>query len=718
MGTEQLCIKWSDHQSNLTSIFEKFFSTESLVDVTLACEGLSLNAHKIVLSASSPYFQTLFLKNPCKHPIVIMQDTKYAELKAIIDFMYKGEINIPHHQLSGLLKTAEVLKVKGLIDVAEENNNQSTSLDIKIHSTTTIPENVSTEMDNSSLNTSSPLTSYDQTNVLCDSNNVEEVPSEMIETTEIIEAATIEIINESLIDTNAQIDNSSADQTSALTINESLIDISQCIPSEIETSSPNTTFESSVGQRKGDKRKSNISDNSDDVEEISSKTDKSESSQMINKSYSESDSFLDKSVTDVSIESTAAIESTSESISTFIEESPSNNVSHSPVRKRKNKMIKISSDIAEESKVKQCKSSSIIKDPMRHITESTLSIPIVDIAHKIDLLPYIKKEIEDPPPSPDCSIIEEITIEKKVKIEKIPLFTESDSIPSSSFTDLKEQTGNNGVSASINSLSGYNSNFITQVEFPQDISGITQISNFEMSTDFNSSQTDVSSSIINSEVPLSGTSNSELGDLKETPKVEKSDDEKNVINEENADFEDKKPYNTENMKYHVKTHAGKKLFACDICGKKFIRKCYFQNHLKSHSFKKTFQCDLCKKVYKCKKSLVIHFRSHTGERPFSCNICYRDFSRKRDLIIHTRIHTGEKPYTCNVCHLKFAERKSLITHIRIHTGEKPYTCKVCNRSFRQRSHLKYHILTHSEKEPFDDLISFEGCTNAVNVTKM
>lgn len=105
---------------NLLAVFDQLLQNEAFVDVTLACEGVSLKAHKMVLSACSPYFQTLFLDNPCKHPIVILNSMRYIDLKAIIDFMYKGEVNVSQDQLSALLKTAEMLKVKGLAEVTNQ----------------------------------------------------------------------------------------------------------------------------------------------------------------------------------------------------------------------------------------------------------------------------------------------------------------------------------------------------------------------------------------------------------------------------------------------------------------------------------------------------------------------------------------------------------------------------------------------------------------------
>lgn len=65
----------------------------------------------MVLSACSSYFQSLFLDHPARHPIVILKDVRFSELRTLVEFMYKGEVNVQYCQLSALLKTAESLKV-------------------------------------------------------------------------------------------------------------------------------------------------------------------------------------------------------------------------------------------------------------------------------------------------------------------------------------------------------------------------------------------------------------------------------------------------------------------------------------------------------------------------------------------------------------------------------------------------------------------------------
>ncbi|XP_014258550.1 myeloid zinc finger 1-like isoform X2 [Cimex lectularius] len=118
MGSEHYCLRWNNHQSNLLGVFSQLLEAESLVDVTLASsEGHSLRAHKVVLSACSSYFRALFLDHPARHPIVILKDVCFSELRTLVEFMYRGEVSVETCRLSALLKTAESLKVKGLAEM-------------------------------------------------------------------------------------------------------------------------------------------------------------------------------------------------------------------------------------------------------------------------------------------------------------------------------------------------------------------------------------------------------------------------------------------------------------------------------------------------------------------------------------------------------------------------------------------------------------------------
>lgn len=120
LGSQRFCLRWNNHQSNLLSVFDQLLHDEAFVDVTLAVEGQFLRAHKMVLSACSPYFQTLFVGHPDKHPIVILKDVPYADMRSLLDFMYRGEVSVDQDRLTAFLKVAESLRIKGLTEVNEE----------------------------------------------------------------------------------------------------------------------------------------------------------------------------------------------------------------------------------------------------------------------------------------------------------------------------------------------------------------------------------------------------------------------------------------------------------------------------------------------------------------------------------------------------------------------------------------------------------------------
>ncbi|XP_076672826.1 longitudinals lacking protein-like isoform X1 [Andrena cerasifolii] len=113
---QQFFLKWNDFQSNMVSSFKHLRDEKSFTDVTLACDGQTCKAHKMVLSACSPYFKSLLEENPSKHPIIILKDVAYSHLQAILEFMYAGEVNVSQDQLPAFLKTADRLKVKGLAE--------------------------------------------------------------------------------------------------------------------------------------------------------------------------------------------------------------------------------------------------------------------------------------------------------------------------------------------------------------------------------------------------------------------------------------------------------------------------------------------------------------------------------------------------------------------------------------------------------------------------
>ncbi|RXG60831.1 Protein tramtrack, beta isoform [Armadillidium vulgare] len=124
MGTSsQFCLRWNNHQTNLLRAFDDLLRQESFTDVTLACEdGVTLKAHRLVLAACSAYFSSLFSStSPSQHPIVILKDVHSIEMRALLQYMYRGEVNVEQNHLKELLRVAEGLRVKGLVEDLDSN---------------------------------------------------------------------------------------------------------------------------------------------------------------------------------------------------------------------------------------------------------------------------------------------------------------------------------------------------------------------------------------------------------------------------------------------------------------------------------------------------------------------------------------------------------------------------------------------------------------------
>ena len=120
--SEKLCLQWNDFQENIKTAFGNLRKDNDFADVTLACEdGQQVEAHKVILAASSPFFQKLLGRNKHSHPLIYMRRMKYEVLLAIVDFLYRGEANVFQENLDSFLVIADELQLKGLMGKVDEN---------------------------------------------------------------------------------------------------------------------------------------------------------------------------------------------------------------------------------------------------------------------------------------------------------------------------------------------------------------------------------------------------------------------------------------------------------------------------------------------------------------------------------------------------------------------------------------------------------------------
>ena len=120
-SSEKFSLRWNDFQENISSAFSSLRDDTDFTDVTLISEdGLQLQAHKVILSASSPFFMNIFKINRNPNPLLYLKGFKANQLHSIIDFMYHGVAEIQQENLDDFLAVAEELQLKGLTGRAEE----------------------------------------------------------------------------------------------------------------------------------------------------------------------------------------------------------------------------------------------------------------------------------------------------------------------------------------------------------------------------------------------------------------------------------------------------------------------------------------------------------------------------------------------------------------------------------------------------------------------
>jgi len=114
MSSEKFCLRWNDFESNISSAFRDIRNEKEFFDITIACEDEQLQAHKVILSACSPFFKNVLRRNQHQHPLLYLKGVSFKDMEAVLNFMYHGEVNVAQDDLNSFLQVAEDLRVKGL----------------------------------------------------------------------------------------------------------------------------------------------------------------------------------------------------------------------------------------------------------------------------------------------------------------------------------------------------------------------------------------------------------------------------------------------------------------------------------------------------------------------------------------------------------------------------------------------------------------------------
>jgi len=166
----------------------------------------------------------------------------------------------------------------------------------------------------------------------------------------------------------------------------------------------------------------------------------------------------------------------------------------------------------------------------------------------------------------------------------------------------------------------------------------------------------------------------------------------------------------------------KKTNYCNLCKRKFTKRCYFTNHmmmkhnintntLKQHTsidcnesiilskniestneYKKKLLYPINKKNY----NLSNHLNKNNDKKSTFCILCNKSFGHLGALTNHMRIHI-EHP--CDVCEKKFSTPLQLNAHRnKSHSEIVPYVCKICNKTYQLKNRWNCHLKSHYKKD--------------------
>ena len=127
MVGDKFTFSWDHYHSDVPNIIKKLWQDQDFADVTLATkDNFQIRAHKFILSASSPIFQNILMKNPHSNPLIYLNNLKSAEVNLLLKFIYLGQCEVGQDGLIDFLAAGKELMVKGLAEEKADVEYQNT----------------------------------------------------------------------------------------------------------------------------------------------------------------------------------------------------------------------------------------------------------------------------------------------------------------------------------------------------------------------------------------------------------------------------------------------------------------------------------------------------------------------------------------------------------------------------------------------------------------
>ena len=131
-------LSWKEFDHKASKSYRDYIKDTDFTDVTLACDDNGrLEAHKLILSSSSPVLGQILVGNPHQHPLIYFRKVKFSCLQSLVQFIYLGQVEVEQTELQDFINLAKELEIEGL-----SNDPQDISKDADSKPSSVINENI------------------------------------------------------------------------------------------------------------------------------------------------------------------------------------------------------------------------------------------------------------------------------------------------------------------------------------------------------------------------------------------------------------------------------------------------------------------------------------------------------------------------------------------------------------------------------------------------
>lgn len=130
-------VKWKMHQSNLAKSFKASLQQVDGMkhtDCVIMCGGRKFPCHRVILSASSEFFD-LILRNHPEHiePVIVIDQVEPVLIESMVNYLYTGVLTINTVKAKNFLQCCSYFKIKGLmthdvIDTEDEVEEEAATI--------------------------------------------------------------------------------------------------------------------------------------------------------------------------------------------------------------------------------------------------------------------------------------------------------------------------------------------------------------------------------------------------------------------------------------------------------------------------------------------------------------------------------------------------------------------------------------------------------------